>query len=132
MLEIQKYFEDLADFTCILVLLQTNTFQCVLATDGTNSFVIFLYDDIQWTTAEPRPLSSSGSGNRLSGSGHSELLSDTFPAQVGFNAGDGVSFATIPGSRTEAVLNLTSTSNVDVPGLWIYRVDSTVVSGGKN
>ena len=34
----------------ILHLLQTNTFQAVLVTDGTNSFTIFIYrcGDIQW------------------------------------------------------------------------------------
>ena len=33
---------------------QTNTFQCVLTSDGTHSFVLFLYADdlIQWTIQE--------------------------------------------------------------------------------
>ena len=87
------------------IFLQTNTFQCVLATDGNNSFVIFVYDDIQWATADSR------------------TSNDTTPTQIGFNAGDGMRFTTVSGSQTDAVLNLNSTSNVNVRGLWIYKVD---------
>ena len=56
-------------YQCVyaLLLLQTNTvrantFQAVIATDGLETFVIFIYGDIEW-------------GNR---------------ATIGFNAGDGV------------------------------------------
>ena len=83
---------------------QTNTFQCVMVTDGANSFVIFLYADngIQWTTGD----SSNGT-----------------PAHVGFNAGDGNRSATVPASRTEAIVDIETTSNVDVPGVWVLQVD---------
>ena len=118
---------------------QTNTFQCVLATDGGFSFVIFLYDEIQWAAADPRiaigsggggisPGSASGSGNGTSSNATSEVV----PAQIGFNAGDEMRFLTLPGSRTEAVLNISSTSNVGEPGLWIFGVGfDEVISGGK-
>ena len=53
------------------------------------------------------------------------------PAQVGFNAGDGVRFLTLPGSQTEAVLNISSTSNVGEPGLWVFRVDGDIVTSGS-
>ena len=57
---------------------------------------MFLYHDIQW---------SSGT-------------------TIGFNAGDGVHYYTVPESlTTDGVLNLDSTSNVDLPGMYIYRVD---------
>ena len=79
--------------------LQENTFQIVMATDGQISFVTFLYDDIQWTRA----------GRAL----------------AGINGGDGVRSVTLPGSRSEAIRNLTTTSNVGVPGVWMYRVDSS-------
>lgn len=36
----------------------TNTFQAVLATDGTSSFVMFLYSEIQWTIPDPKPPAS--------------------------------------------------------------------------
>ena len=67
-----------------------------MAADGSLTFVMFLYHDIQW---------SSG-------------------AQVGFNAGDGVNYFTVPESlTTDGVLNLDNTSNVGIPGMYIYRVD---------
>ncbi|CAI8042991.1 Sushi, nidogen and EGF-like domain-containing protein 1, partial [Geodia barretti] len=82
----------------------TNTFQCVLITDSSLSFVIFLYADdlIQW---------SVGTANL---SAH---------AQAGFNAGDGIRFTTIEGSRTEAIVNIETTSNIGVPGKYLFRVD---------
>ena len=85
-----------------------------MATDGTLSFVIFLYADglIQWTTGD----ASEGSGG-LGG----------IPAQVGFNAGDGERFAAVPGSRTASIINIASTSNVGLDGVWIYRVDAAEI-----
>ena len=110
-------------FCCYLThnfAIQTNTFQCVLATDGLQSFAIFLYADgeIQWTTGD-----SSGGSNGLGGT----------PAQVGFNAGDGVNYATFPASRTADIINIASTSNVGTPGVWIYQIneETIVTSSGK-
>ena len=43
---------------------------------------------------------------------------------IGFNAGDGVNYFTVPESlTTDSVLNLVHTSNVGIPGMYIYRVD---------
>jgi len=66
----------------------TNTFQCVLATNGTSSFVLFLYADglMNWIASDQ---------------------DGTYPALVGFNAGDGVASLTLPTSRTERVLDIT-------------------------
>ena len=91
-------------------ILQTNTFQCILVTNGRRSFALFLYADgeIQWTTGD----ASGGSG----GFGGT-------PAQVGFNAGDGKRFANVTGSQTSAIINIDSTTNVDRPGVWIFRID---------
>ena len=93
----------------------------MLGTDGSQSFVIFLYADgeIQWTTGE-----ASGGVNGLGGT----------PAQVGFNAGDGINYAAVPESRTAEIVNITTTSNVGVPGVWIFQVneESIVVSSGKH
>ena len=44
-------------------------------------------------------------------------------AVVGINVGDGINHVTIPGSRTSSILNIEVTSNVGVPGTWIFRVD---------
>ena len=99
----------------MFALLQTNTFQCVLATSGAESFVIFLYADgrIQWTTSDR----SGGYG----GLGGTEAL-------AGINAGDGQNFVTIPGSRTSRIVNISQTSNVNNPGIWMFKVDQSMHS----
>ena len=86
----------------------------MLATDGLRSFVIFLYADgeIQWTTGD----ASSGTDG-LGGT----------PAQVGFDAGDGIRFASVPGSYTDDIINIAETSNVGVAGMWIFRIDEEEV-----
>ena len=90
----------------------------MLTTDGLLSFVIFLYADgeIQWTTGE-----ASGGTDGLGGT----------PAQVGFDAGDGIRYFAVPGSQTDEIINIASTSNVGIPGMWIFRIDGQeVVAGG--
>ena len=79
--------------------------------------MIFLYADgeMQWTTGD-----HSGGTNGLGGT----------QAQAGFNAGDRNHSATVPGSRTPAIINIDNTSNVDVPGMWIFQVDENIRSGG--
>ncbi|XP_065894659.1 sushi, nidogen and EGF-like domain-containing protein 1 [Dysidea avara] len=98
---------------------KTNTFQCVLATDGVESFVIFLYAHgrIQWTTGD----ASDG----LFGLGGTEAL-------AGINVGNGVTSETITGSRTSNIINIAETSNVGIPGVYIYEVSTPVAvsSGG--
>jgi len=69
-----------------------------------------LYVDgrIQWTTGD----NSGGDG----GLGGTEAL-------AGINAGDGENFVTIPGSLTPSIIDIAQTSNVGIPGMWIFRVD---------
>ena len=85
----------------------------MLVTDGTLSFVLFLYADgeIQWTTGD----ASGGSG----GFGGT-------PAQVGFDAGDGERFFSVPGSQTADIVDIDTTSNVDIPGVWMFQVNGEV------
>ena len=87
---------------CFFVLsfcLQTVTFQCILATDGINSFVFFLYGD-------------------------GEINSDFFHrAQVGLNAGNGVDFITVQGSLTSDIFNIDHDSNVGCPGVFVFQVN---------
>jgi len=94
---------------------KVNTFQAILITDGRHSFVIFNYNVIAWTTG------TASSGNADDGLGGN-------PAQSGFNAGDGKRFFVIPGSRTNAILNLPSTSNVNRCGQWMFRTDDANVT----
>ncbi len=76
-----------------------------MASDGQNLFVFFLYADIQWIR------------------NNAEIP----PAQVGFNAGDGVHYYVLPGSRTEGVANVTTDSNMGVPGMWAFKVSGTTI-----
>ena len=81
---------------------QTVTFQCILATDGTNSFVFFLYGD--------------GEINSYSG----------YRAQVGLNAGNGVDFISVNGSLTNSIFNIDQDSNVGCPGVFVFKVNGGV------
>ena len=90
-----------------------NTFQIVLVTDERRSFAFLLYHDIQWT----HPTYSSNAS-----------VPNGTDAQAGFNAGDGVVFQMLPYSRTSVVHLLVNTSNVNVPGLFIFRIDKDVIA----
>ena len=48
-------------------------------------------------------------------------------AHVGFNAGVQGRFLTLPNSHTNNVLNVTTTSNVGRPGVWMFKVDSSTI-----
>ena len=70
---------------------------------------MFLYacGRIQWTTGDR----SQG----VNGLGGNEAL-------AGINAGNGVNQFTLPGSQTPDIINITHTSNVDNPGIWMFQV----------
>eukprot|EP00057_Strongylocentrotus_purpuratus_P021270 XP_011675744.1 PREDICTED: alpha-tectorin-like [Strongylocentrotus purpuratus] len=93
-----------------------NSFQAVMVTDGRYSFAIFNYGDINWTTG------AASGGNSDTGLGGT-------PAQVGFNAGDGKISYSVPGSRTAAVVDIETTSNIGVPGRWVFRTDNSNIEG---
>ncbi len=75
-----------------------------MATGGQLSYVAFLYDDIQWTVGDI--------GNVI--------------VVAGINGGDGVRSVNLrlpESTNHEDLRNLTTTSNVGVDGMWMYRVD---------
>ena len=84
-----------------------NTFQAVLAADEYASYIVFNYENIDYAD-----------GATFSGLG-SEV-------QVGFDEGKvfGGRYYIHPTSWSANVLELNSTSNVGVPGRWVYRVDN--------
>ncbi|XP_075183932.1 alpha-tectorin-like [Anomaloglossus baeobatrachus] len=94
---------------------KTNTFQALLAADGLRSIVVFVYENIEWTTG------TASGGHPLTGLGGTQ-------AQAGFNTA--TEHFNIPFSRTEHIINIKSSSNVGIPGLWIFRVDDFRVPGG--
>ena len=65
---------------------------------------------MQWTTGD-----SSRGENGLSG----------IKAIAGINAGDG-DFVIIPGSRSSSIIDIDKTSNIGVPGIWVFKVDSGI------
>ena len=71
-----------------------------MVTDGLTSFVFFVYGAIEWGFAN-----------------------------IGFNAGDGVRSFMVPGALTSESRNIETTSNVNVTGLYIYRVDLDAIIG---
>ena len=91
----------LLTYNILIVLLQANTFQVVIAADGQETFVFFIYGDIQW-----------GDG-----------------ANIGFNAGDSTRSFMLPGALTTQSRNIEDGSNVNVTGLYIYRINSCSVLG---
>ena len=95
--------------------------------------MILLYADLQWATADSCRGSSSSSSGSGSVSGNDEgCTPDANPAQAGFSTRDGMRYFTVNGSGTDVVLSLNSTSNVGLPGVWIFQVDGDqVVSAGK-
>ncbi|KAM4015666.1 alpha-tectorin-like [Anomaloglossus baeobatrachus] len=96
---------------------RVNTFQAVLTSDGFNYIAILNYDDIQWTTG------TASDGDPDTGLGGT-------PAQAGFNSGDDTHYFSIPGSRTNEVLKIQKTTNVNYDGRWVFEVDNFKVPGG--
>uniref|UniRef100_A0A8C1EX78 Sushi, nidogen and EGF-like domains 1 n=1 Tax=Cyprinus carpio carpio TaxID=630221 RepID=A0A8C1EX78_CYPCA len=132
--DINRYFPEFPIFATTWVLIATwhqvtffggssitpvNTFQVVLITDGELSFTIFQYHNISWTTGM-----HATSGGDLAGLGG-------IAAQAGFNAGDGRRYFNIPGSRTDDIVEVETTTNVGYPGRWVFRIDDSQVQVGS-
>ncbi|KAM6963106.1 sushi, nidogen and EGF-like domain-containing protein 1 [Aplochiton taeniatus] len=134
--DVRRYFAEFPEFRANWTLVATwhrvtffggssytpvNTFQVVLITDGEQSFTVFQYQNITWTTGM-----HASSGGDLAGLGG-------IAAQAGFNAGDGKRYFNIPGSRTDDVVAVEETTNVGNPGRWVFRIDHAQVEvGGCN
>ena len=67
---------------------------------------------IEWTTGD-----WSGGSDGLAGT----------EALAGINAGDQINHITIPGSQTPEIINITSTSNIGIPGTWMFKVGGGIV-----
>ncbi|XP_061861642.1 sushi, nidogen and EGF-like domain-containing protein 1 isoform X3 [Colius striatus] len=131
--DIAQYFPEFPAFSAQWVFIATwyrvtffggsslspvNTFQIVLITDGKLSFTIFNYESITWTTGM-----HASSGGDIAGLGG-------IAAQAGFNAGDGKRYFNIPGSRTDDIADVEMTTNVGIPGRWVFRIDDAQVQVG--
>ncbi|KAH0623980.1 hypothetical protein JD844_007213 [Phrynosoma platyrhinos] len=144
--DIWQYFPEFPDFSAQWVFIATwyqvtffggnslspvNTFQIVLITDGMLSFTIFNYESITWTTGMH---ASSGGDSAGLGGIAAQVDSMVTPCkQAGFNAGDGKRYFNIPGSRTDDIVDVEMTTNVGIPGRWVFRIDDAQVQvGGCN
>ncbi|XP_063799566.1 alpha-tectorin [Pseudophryne corroboree] len=122
--EIRKHFRTLS-FTATWVFLVTwdevtfyggssttpvNTFQALLVSDGTSSFAMFNYVEITWTTG------TASGGDPLTGLGG-------VMAQAGFIGGNLTTFFSVPGSRSPDIVNIEETTNVNMPGRWLFKID---------
>ena len=58
------------------------------------------------------------------------FLTRRYLLQVGFNAGDGLRYFSVPGSREAAIADVETTSNVGLPGRWMFRIDDVAVKAG--
>ncbi|XP_014350371.1 alpha-tectorin, partial [Latimeria chalumnae] len=123
--DIRRYFRDQTFFSASWIFIATwnrvtfyggssstpvNSFQAVLISDGTSTFAMFNYGHISWTTG------TASGGDPLTGLGG-------VAAQVGFNGGNSSNYFSLPTSRTNEVVNIEETTNVNLPGRWIFRID---------
>uniref|UniRef100_A0AAY4DVV8 NIDO domain-containing protein n=1 Tax=Denticeps clupeoides TaxID=299321 RepID=A0AAY4DVV8_9TELE len=112
--DVRKYFKNMPTFTATWVFISTwhqvtfyggsqttpvNTFQCILISDGAAFFAMFNYGEITWSTG------TASGGDPLTGLDVSH-------------------FFNLPGSRSNDVVNIEQTTNVNQPGRWLFRIDS--------
>ncbi|KAI4800156.1 hypothetical protein KUCAC02_014979, partial [Chaenocephalus aceratus] len=128
--DIRRYFKKMPAFTATWAFITTwhqvtfyggsqttpvNTFQTVLIADGEAFFTMFNYGEISWSTG------TASGGDPLTGLGGTT-------AQSGFNGGDIGHFFNLPGSRSNGVVNIEQTTNVNTPGRWLFRVDTELIN----
>ena len=72
-----------------------NTFQVALITNGEISYVLFIYQDVQWGSF----------------------------STIGFQSSNGTNIFELPFSRSEETVNVDSLTNAGRDGVFVYRVD---------
>jgi hypothetical protein len=82
-----------------------NTFQAILATNGINSFAIYNYEKLQWTSG---------------------TASNNVDAQAGFNAGDLTNYFLIDKSFSPAIVTIVNDSNIGYPGRFIFAIGGDI------
>ena len=154
LIRIKGHNSSEVQFLCTtLIQEKSNTFRVALASNGSVSFAVFVYLELDWYQVDLRTTSGStgdtpvtpGSGTVASGSNPLPFRYDglrsahhsahghplPYSAQAGFNRGDGTGFYALPGSGTSEILALGNTSYINMSGVWLFRVDGDVSIGGK-
>lgn len=95
----------------------TNTFQMVLATDEANTYAMFNYPRVEWTSH------TEAGGDTVHGDGG-------ISAFVGFNAGNGTgSYEYKPFSQTPHIRDLTRAGWVNgFPGRHMFKIDEKIIA----
>jgi len=89
-------------FLFIRINLQRVTFQCILATNGVQSYVFFLYGDIDRSRR-------------------------SIPPQIGINAGNEADFISINGSLNSNIFNIIRRSNLGCSGVFFFQVNGDII-----
>ena len=77
-----------------------------MSTDGVRTFILCIYQDIEWGSED---------------------------TTIGFNLGDGITSFTLPESTTtDGVLMLENSTNVGIPGTFIFRADEPLPGSYKS
>ena len=90
--------------------LQRNTFQVVVASDSRQSFIIFNYNRLQWTTGD-----ASRGRNGFGGTS----------ARAGINGGYGVNAITLFGSGSRSLMHKTRDTNCGLNGVFVLAPSRT-------
>uniref|UniRef100_A0A914E7V5 NIDO domain-containing protein n=1 Tax=Acrobeloides nanus TaxID=290746 RepID=A0A914E7V5_9BILA len=91
---------------------KSNIFQATLVSNGVQSFAIFYYNQISWTTGD-----ANGGYNGLGST----------PAFAGFDADDDKHRYSIPRSCTTDIINIANESNFGKPGVFFFRIDDWTI-----
>jgi MYXO-CTERM domain-containing protein len=105
------YYSQGNDKRMSFQLILTNALDC-----GSGDFdVEFRYERCEWTAG-----GASGGTDGLCEEGDDDCVS----AQAGFDAGNEMDYVALPGSFSDEILNVCTTSNVGAPGIWRFSVRS--------
>ena len=58
------------------------------------------------------------------------ITNPAYSLQIGIDGGDRVNYYTVPNSLTPDIVRIARTSNVNQPGLWVFKVDDYNIIGG--
>lgn len=94
--------------------------------DGNNYDIEYRYNDLTWYVGQASGGNATGTCDMFTPGG------GCTPAQAGFDGGDLSSVVYLPNSRTPAILNLTTSSNVGSNGVWRFPVRNCGAPGCGN
>ncbi|XP_021959610.2 sushi, nidogen and EGF-like domain-containing protein 1 [Folsomia candida] len=94
-----------------------NTFQTILTLGGTESYVIFLYNKIDWVNAY---MINGDGGNHCSG------FNGKHNPFAGLDAADGKARYQVAYACTRWAEYIPTTTNINIPGVWVFRVTSGI------